>query len=208
MARVTGPVCRYCRRATMKLYLKGDKCFTDKCPVSRRSYPPGEHGRRFSKETEYRLRLREKQKARRVYGILETQFRNYYALAARRKGVTGEHLLQLLESRLDNVVYRAGLAGSRAEARQLVSHGHFAVNGRRADIPSFRVKKDDVVTLSGHGKKLGSLKEMVEKASQGELPGWLDVDFKKVQIKVKDLPSRDQITTELREQLIVEFYSK
>lgn len=192
----------------MKLYLKGEKCFTDKCPVSRRSYPPGEHGRRFIKETEYSVRLQEKQKARQMYGILETQFRNYYHRAAKKRGVTGENLLQLLETRLDNVIYRIGLGTSRSEARQLVCHGHIAVNGKRVDIPSYRVRKGDVVSLTVKGKKLAKLKEIIESASQAETPSWLDVDFKKVQAKVKDLPVREDMATDLKEQLIVEFYSK
>lgn len=192
------------------MYLKGEKCFTDKCPVSRRTYPPGEHGRRFVKETEYSVRLQEKQKARRVYGILETQFRNYYHLAARKKGVTGENLLRLLETRLDNVVYRIGLGASRTEARQLVAHGHIAVNGKRVDIPSYGVRKGDIIGLTEKGKKLAKLKEIIASASQAETPSWLDVDFKKVQVKVKvkDLPVREDIATDLKEQLIVEFYSK
>lgn len=192
----------------MKLYLKGEKCFTDKCPVSRRTYPPGEHGRRFVKETGYSVRLQEKQKARRMYGILERQFRNYYHLATKKKGVTGEHLLRLLETRLDNVVYRIGLGASRSEARQLVCHGHIAVNGKRVDIASYRVGKGDVISLTEKGKKLAKLKEIIESASQTEAPSWLDVDFKKVQAKVKDLPAREDIATDLKEQLIVEFYSK
>lgn len=192
----------------MKLYLKGEKCFSDKCPVSRRTYAPGEHGRRFTKETEYSVRLKEKQKARRIYGILETQFHNYYSLAARERGVTGENLLRMLETRLDNVVYRLGLGASRSEARQLVSHGHIAVNGKRVDIPSYRVRKSDVISLTERGKKRANLKEVIERASQGEFPSWLDVDFKKVRAKVKDLPVRGDIVTDLKEQLIVEFYSK
>ncbi|MFZ3063490.1 MAG: 30S ribosomal protein S4 [Actinomycetota bacterium] len=208
MARVTGSVCRYCRRAMMKLYLKGEKCFTDKCPVSRRMYPPGEHGRRYVKESEYSLRLHEKQKARRMYGILEGQFRNYYELAARQKGVTGENLLRLLETRLDNVVYRLGLGRSRSEARQLVGHGQMAVNGKRVDIPSFRVKQGDVISLTSRGGKLERIKESAALASQGEVPAWLEMDFEKIKAKVKEMPAREDIVMDLSEQLIVEFYSK
>jgi small subunit ribosomal protein S4 len=192
----------------MKLYLKGEKCFTDKCPVSRRTYPPGEHGRRYVKETEYSLRLQEKQKARRIYGILEGQFRNYYELAARQRGVTGENLLRLLETRLDNVVHRLGLGRSRSEARQLVLHGHIAVNGRRVDIPSYCVKKGDAINLTPKGKKLERIKESAALASQGEVPTWLEIDFEKLKAKVKELPAREDIITDLSEQLIVEFYSK
>lgn len=208
MARVTGSVCRYCRRAMMKLYLKGEKCFTDKCPVSRRTYPPGEHGRRYVKESEYSLRLHEKQKARRMYGILEGQFRNYYELAARQKGVTGENLLRLLETRLDNVVYRLGLGRSRSEARQLVGHGQIAVNGKRVDIPSYRVKKGDVVGLTSRGGKLERIRESAALASEGEVPAWLEIDFEKIKAKVKEIPAREDIVIDLSEQLIVEFYSK
>lgn len=202
MARVTGTVCRFCRRATVKLYLKGDKCFSEKCPVSKRSYPPGEHGRRFTKETEYSVRLKEKQKAKRMYGMLEKQFRSYYDKAARQKGVTGENLLRLLETRLDNIVYRMNLAPSRREARQLVSHGHIAVNGRRVDIPSFIVKTGDVIELTARGVK--AFKEREE--SEGEIPTWLDVKNRKA--TVKELPKREDIPVDLKEQLIVEFYSK
>lgn len=204
MARITGTVCRYCRRATVKLYLKGDKCFSEKCPVSKRSYPPGEHGRRFTKETEYSVRLKEKQKAKRIYGVLEKQFRNYYDKAARQKGMTGENLLRLLERRLDNVVYRLGLAPSRREARQFVSHGHFAVNGRRVDIPSFLVKKGDVVGLTTRGAKAFKERELAE----AEVPVWLDINKKAMKAQVKEMPNREDIPIDLREQLIVEFYSK
>lgn len=192
----------------MKLYLKGEKCFTDKCPVSRRAYPPGEHGRRYVKETEYSLRLQEKQKARRMYGILEGQFRNYYELAARQKGITGENLLRLLETRLDNVVYRLGLGRSRSEARQLVKHGHIAVNGRKVDIPSYRVKKEDIISLTPKSEKLDRIKESAALASQGEIPIWMEMNFEKLKAKIKELPTREDMITDLREQLIVEFYSK
>jgi small subunit ribosomal protein S4 len=192
----------------MKLYLKGEKCFTDKCPVLRRAYPPGEHGRRYVKETEYSLRLQEKQKARRIYSILEGQFRNYYELAARQKGITGENLLRLLETRLDNVVYRLGLGRSRSEARQLVKHGHIAVNGRKVDIPSYRVKKEDIISLTPKSEKLDRIKESAALASQGEIPIWMEMNFEKLKAKIKELPTREDMITDLREQLIVEFYSK
>lgn len=204
MARTTGTVCRFCRRATVKLYLKGDKCLSEKCPVSKRSYPPGEHGRRFTKETEYSVRLKEKQKARRIYGIMEKQFRLYYAKAARQKGVTGENLLRILETRLDNVIYRLNLVSSRREARQLVNHGHVAVNGRRVDIPSYLVRKDDEIALTASGSAM--YKERA--VGEGEVPVWLDLNEKTMRAKVKEMPSRQDIPVDLKEQLIVEFYSK
>ncbi len=204
MARITGTVCRFCRRAGVKLYLKGDKCISEKCPVSRRSYPPGEHGRRFTKETEYSVRLKEKQKARRIYGIMEKQFRIYYAKAARQRGVTGENLLRMLETRLDNVIYRLNLVSSRREARQMVSHGHVAVNGRRVDIPSYLVKKGDEITLTARGTNM--FKERA--VGEGELPLWLDLNEKTMKAKIKEIPNREDIPVDLKEQLIVEFYSK
>ncbi len=204
MGRATGAVCRYCRQVKTKLYLKGEKCFSEKCPVSKRSYRPGEHGRRFSKDTEYSVRLKEKQKARRMYGVMEKQFRTYYSKAARQKGITGENLLRLLESRLDNVIYRLNLASSRRESRQLVSHGHIAVNGRRVNIPSFRVKKGDVVGLTDHGAKIFKDREIQD----GEITAWLDINKKTYEAKVLELPRREDIPVDLQEQLIVEFYSK
>ncbi len=208
MARVTGSVCRFCRRAGAKLYLKGDKCMSDKCAVSRRSYPPGQHGRRYVKETEYSVRLREKQKAKQIYGVLEKQFRNYYAKAAQEKGVTGDNLLRMLESRLDNVVYRLSLAPARREARQMVTHGLFAVNGRRVDIPSYMVRQGDEISLTTAGQKVFKAKEQAGQAIEGEIAPWLDLNVKALKAKVKNLPSRDEIPVDLKEQLIVEFYSK
>lgn len=208
MARITGSVCRFCRRAGTKLFLKGDKCMSEKCPVSRRSYPPGEHGRRYIKETEYSVRLHEKQKAKSIYGVLEKQFRNYYAKAAQHKGVTGEKLLQMLESRLDNVIYRLNLAPARREARQMVSHGLFAVNGRRVDIPSFMVSEGDEITLTPAGVRVFKAKQEAGIGFEGEIAPWLDFDPKKIKAKVKNLPTREEIPVELNEQLIVEFYSK
>lgn len=208
MARVTGSVCRFCRRAGTKLFLKGDKCVSDKCAVSKRSYPPGEHGRRYIKETEYSVRLREKQKAKHIYGILEKQFRNYYAKAAREKGVTGDNLLRMLESRLDNVVYRLGLAPARREARQMVSHGLFAVNGRRVDVPSYLVRQGDEVSLTTAGQKVYKAKEQAGQAIEGEVASWLDFNVKSIKAKVKSLPTREEIPVDIKEQLIVEFYSK
>lgn len=205
MARYTGPVCKLCRRETQKLFLKGDKCLTDKCPVERRPYPPGEHGRGRRKESEYYMQLREKQKAKRIYGVLEKQFANYYKLATKRKGVTGENLLQILETRLDNTVYRIGLAPSRTEARQEVRHGHIAVNGRRVDIPSFRVKPGDVVTAV---EGIARIKEAAESANKAAIPSWLEVDLANLSAKVTGVPSRDDIDIPVQEKMIVELYSK
>lgn len=208
MARVTGSVCRFCRRAGTKLFLKGDKCVSDKCPVSKRSYPPGEHGRRYVKETEYSVRLREKQKAKQIYGVLEKQFRNYYAKAARAKGVTGDNLLRMLESRLDNVVYRLGLAPARREARQMVTHGLFAVNDRRVDVPSYLVSQGDEISLTTAGQKVFKAKEQAGQAIEGEVAPWLELNVKSITAKVKSLPTREEIPVDIKEQLIVEFYSK
>ncbi|MCL5292238.1 MAG: 30S ribosomal protein S4 [Actinobacteria bacterium] len=205
MARYTGPVCKLCRRAQMKLFLKGDKCLTEKCPVERRPYPPGEHGRRRSKESEYYVMLREKQKARQIYGILEKQFRNYYEVASKQKGITGENLLRLLETRLDNVVYRMGLAFSRPEARQLVRHGHFEVNGHRVDIPSYQVATGDVIKARGD---LARIKEAAESSTKAEVPAWLEVDYEKLSGRVLKTLERDDIDEPVKETLIVELYSK
>lgn len=208
MARYTDAVCKQCRRETEKLFLKGERCLTDKCAIERRAYPPGEHGRKRIKESEYLVQLRAKQKAKHIYGILEKQFKNYYQVAAQKKGKTGEVLLQLLETRLDNVVYRLGFAASRKEARQLVRHGHFAVNERRVNIPSFRVKPGNGVSLSEKGQKVAKIKESTESISKAQLPAWLEVDYEKMTGKVLDIPERDQIDTSIQEQLIVELYSK
>lgn len=205
MARYTGPVCKLCRREAQKLFLKGDKCLTDKCPVERRPYPPGEHGRGRRKESEYYMQLREKQKAKRIYGVLEKQFRNYYELATKAKGITGERLLQILESRLDNVIYRIGFAPSRAEARQEVRHGHIAINGRRVDIPSFRVKPGDIVSTLGD---IARIKDAAESANKAAVPSWLEVDHASLTAKVLDIPSREDIDIPVQEKMIVELYSK
>jgi small subunit ribosomal protein S4 len=206
MARDTGPKCKQCRREGMKLFLKGERCVTEKCAVERRSYPPGEHGRGRIKQSEYLLQLREKQKARRYYGLLETQFRNYYEKATRQGGVTGDNLLRALETRLDNVVYRLGFAASRAQARQLVRHGHFSVNGRRVNIPSFQVKPDFVITL-----KAGSSAEQVIRDATdltAAVAPWLQADHEGLTGKVLKWPEREEIDTPVQEQLIVELYSK
>src|SRR6478752_7973267 len=208
MARYTGPVCRLCRRERMKLYLKGAKCDTMKCPIERRPYPPGDHGRsRRQQGSEYLTQLREKQKARRIYGLLEKQFANLYKEATRQQGVTGENLLRLLETRLDNVSFRAGWGSSRAQARQFVRHGHVLVNGRRVTIPSYQVRKGDVVEMSAKAQKMIVLRHNIDTIDRA-VPMWLEVtadDFKAV---VRDLPLRDQIDVPVREQLIVELYSK
>lgn len=208
MARYTGADCRQCRREGIKLFLKGDRCYTDKCGIERRPYPPGQAGKKRPRDSEYRVQLREKQKAKRIYGLLEKQFRNYYKLASRMPGITGENLLRLLESRLDNVVYRLGFAASRDEARQMVRHGHFLVDGRRVDIPSFRVRPGHVVAVTDKSKDLTVLKAAMISSSKIEIPGWLEVDVEKLTGKILSLPNREQIDAPVREQLIVELYSK
>ncbi|MBW3661922.1 MAG: 30S ribosomal protein S4 [Actinobacteria bacterium] len=208
MARYTGPDCRLCRRERQKLYLKGTKCDSAKCPIERRPYPPGEHGRGRIKESEYLLQLREKQKARRIYGVLEKQFRNYYEEANRRTGLTGETLLQLLEMRLDNVVYRGGLARSRDEARQLVRHRHVAVNGRTVSIPSYRVRPEDVITFREKSRNITQVIGSLEIFGRHPVPDWLSTDTEARQITVRSLPARQMIDVPVQEQLIVELYSK
>ena len=207
MARYTGPVCRLCRREKMKLFLKGPKCDSMKCPIERRPYPPGEHGRGRIRESEYLLQLREKQKARRIYGVLEKQFRNVYAEANRQGGITGENLLRMLEQRLDNVVYRAGWAASRAQARQFVRHGHVNVNGRRVTIPSYQVRKGDVVTLRDKSRTMIVVRHNLDTLDR-QVPGWLETGEGGLAVTVRDLPRREHIDVPVREQLIVELYSK
>ena len=207
MARYTGPVCRLCRRERMKLYLKGAKCDSMKCPIERRPYPPGEHGRGRIRESEYLLQLREKQKARRIYGLMEKQFRRVYAEANRRPGVTGENLLQMLELRLDNVSYRAGWGASRAQARQFVRHGHVDVNGKRLNIPSYRVRKGDVVSLGDKGRGMIVIRHNLDTIDRRK-PAWMEVGDDGFQVTVLELPVRAQIDVPVREQLIVELYSK
>jgi small subunit ribosomal protein S4 len=208
MARYTGPDCKRCRREKTKLFLKGAKCDSPKCPIEIRPYPPGEHGRNRPKENDYLLQLRETQKAKRIYGVLEKQFANYYEQATRTRGRTGEALLQLLESRLDNVVYRAGFAKSRDMARQLVRHGHVLVNAHKVDIPSYRVKEADIIEIAAKSQELTPF--VVAKAEAGErpVPAWLEVIPDKMRILVHTLPVRAQIDTLVQEQLIVEYYSK
>jgi len=207
MARYTGPVCRLCRREGQKLYLKGDKCYTDKCPVSKRNFPPGQHGQSRKKVTEYGLQLREKQKVRRFYGIQESQMRKYFDMADRMQGITGENLLRLLELRLDNVVYRMGFAASRAEARQLVTHGHFVVNGRKMDIPSSILKVGDVIEVKSRSKNSPKFKEAVEN-HRGNTVGWLDVATEEMKGRIVTEPTREDIDIPIEEHLIVELYSK
>ncbi|MFG1698063.1 30S ribosomal protein S4 [Nonomuraea sp. NPDC049309] len=208
MARYTGADCKLCRREKTKLFLKGSKCESAKCPIEIRPYPPGEHGRGRPKESEYQLQLREKQKTRRIYGVLEKQFHNYYEEAASRSGKSGEVLLQILESRLDNVVYRAGFAQSRDAARQQVRHGHFLVNGKKVDIPSYRVREHDIIEVRENKRNL--MPYEVARATAGErtVPAWLGVVPDKLRILVHQLPVRQQIDTQVQEQLIVEYYSK
>lgn len=201
MARYTGPTHKLCRRARQPL------CQSKKCAVDRRAYPPGEHGRGRIRETDYQIQLREKQKLRAMYGVLERQFRRYYREAARQKGITGENLLRILESRLDNVVYRSGFAQTRPQARQLVNHGHFEVNGTKVDIPSYQVRAGDVVTLRERSMNLIVVEHSVGTVTH-TLPEWLDIDVDARKIVVQDIPNRAQIDTQIREQLIVEFYSK
>ena len=207
MARYTGPSCRLCRREGEKLYLKGDRCYTDKCAIGKRSYAPGQHGTSRKKLSNYGLQLREKQKAKRFYGLLESQFRKYFEMADRRSGITGENLLSILESRLDNTVFRMGFATSRKEARQLVTHGHFTINGKKVDIPSYLVNVGEVIAVKEKSKSSEKFKAIAE-GFKGNAPQWLTVDAEKLEGKVVALPSRDDIDLPIAENLIVELYSK
>ena len=208
MARYTGPVCRLCRREKMKLFLKGPKCDSMKCPIERRPYPPGEHGRdRVRQGSEYLAQLREKQKARRIYGVLEKQFVNIYEQATHQSGITGENLLRMLELRLDNVAYRAGWGASRAQARQLVRHGHVQVNGKRVTIPSYRVRQGDVVALAERSRQFIIIRHNVDTLDR-QVPPWLEAEAGGLQVTVRSLPMREQIDVPVREQLIIELYSK
>lgn len=209
MARYIGPVCRLCRREGIKLFLKGERCYTDKCAIERRSYPPGQHGQgRGKKGTEYSLQLREKQKLKRIYGMLEGQFRRFFAMAERKRGITGENLLLLLERRLDNMVYRMGFATSRAEARQLVRHGHFLVNGRRVNIPSYLVRPGDEIQVRETSRNVARIQEALDLMQRRGVPEWLEVNRDTFTGRVKTLPTRAQLTLPINEQLIVELYSK
>jgi small subunit ribosomal protein S4 len=207
MARYTGPVCRLCRREGMKLFLKGERCYTDKCAIEKRNFPPGQHGKtRKAKLAGYGVQLREKQKVKRIYGVLEDQFRRYFESADRTRGITGETLLQLLERRFDNVIYRLGLATSRAQARQLVRHGHFLVNGKKVDIPSYSLRAGDIVTVKSASAKNATILHAMEEVKGRGVPAWLTFDGDAG--KVMSLPTREQINLPVQEQLIVELYSK
>lgn len=208
MARYTGPVCRLCRREGQKLYLKGERCYTDKCSVGRRSYAPGQHGQGRKKVSEYGLQLRAKQATRRYYGVLESQFRHYYELAEKREGKTGEQLLAILETRLDNVVYRLGFASSRKEARQLVLHNHFSVNGKKVNIPSYLVSVGDVITINEKSRESSKIKAVIEANASHPAPKWLEVNREQMQGKVISEPTREDIDLAVEETLIVELYSK
>ncbi|HEY3998646.1 MAG TPA: 30S ribosomal protein S4 [Candidatus Xenobia bacterium] len=220
MARYTGPVCRLCRRETEKLFLKGDRCFSTKCAVERRNYPPGQHGQGRKKVSQYAIQLRQKQKLRRIYGVSEKQFHRYFEKAAHIKGATGEAFLKLLERRLDNVVHRLGFGASRAQARQMICHGHINVNGRKVDIPSFLVKANDLISLKEKNKEssdknaaayknfVGGLGARLEQVMSRGLPAWLELDAAARQGKVLHIPGREEIPTQVNEQLVVEFYSR
>ena len=210
MARYTDSVCRLCRREGMKIFLKGERCFTDKCAIEKKAYPPGQHGlsRARGKLSEYGIQLREKQKVKRIYGVLEKQFRIYFKKADRQKGKTGENLLVLLERRLDNSVFRSGFARSRAEARQLVKHSHILVNGKKNNIPSALLGKDDVISLREKSKNIASVKESLEASIRKGTPSWIEVDQEKVSSRLANLPEREQLTMPIQEQLIVELYSR
>ena len=208
MARYTGAVCRLCRREGKKFFLKGERCYSEKCSIGIRAYAPGQHGQGRKKSSEYGLQLRAKQTARRFYGVQEGQFHHYFEIAERKPGITGHNLLKILESRLDNVVYRVGFASSRAEARQLVGHGHFEVNGRRVDIASYLLKAGDVIAICEKARGLDKIKAVIEANSARPIPEWIDLDREALTAKVIVLPNRDQIDAPVEEQLIVELYSK
>jgi small subunit ribosomal protein S4 len=208
MAVYSGPVCRLCRRDSVKLFLKGERCYTSKCAIEKRKYPPGQHGQRQRKLADYGVQLREKQKIKRIYRVLERQFRNYFKEAVRRKGVTGEILLQLLELRLDNVCYRLGFGLSRRQARQLVNHGHFAVNGKKVNIPSYQLRPGDTVEVVEGSKEAGAIVEAVRSTGGRRTPVWLTVDPAAMTGRVVSVPTRDQIDTQVNEALVVEFYSR
>ena len=208
MARYKESVCRLCRREGAKLFLKGDRCYSDKCAVERRPYPPGQHGTRRIKQSDYGIQLREKQKARRIYGVMEGQFRNYFKIADRQKGVTGENLIVLLERRLDNTVFRLGFAGSRADARQLVRHGHVAVNGRKVNIPSYLLRPGDVIEIREKSRTSTRVQEALVSAERKSTPTWLELEAPKFKGMFKNYPTRDEVALPVNEQLIVELYSK
>ena len=208
MARYVGSQCRLCRAENLKLFLKGDRCYSDKCAIDRRSYPPGQHGKSRREFSEYGNQLREKQKVKRIYGVLEAQFRTYFEKAERKKGITGENLLVFLERRLDSVIYRLGFANSRNEARQLVRHSHFLVNGKRVNIPSYPIKPGDAIQLRDKSKNISGISEALESVARRGIPQWLELDKTNLRGTVKSLPSREDVTMPIEEQLIVELYSK
>ncbi len=208
MAVYRGPKCRLCRREGVKLFLKGEKCYSVKCPLERRKYPPGQHGQVQRKLQDYGLQLREKQKIKRIYFVLERQFRNYFREAERLPGLTGENLLRLLETRLDNVVYRLGFAPNRRMARQLVNHGHFLVNGRKVNIPSYRVRPGDVIEVRERSRNIAPMRSLPQNLAHRRVPEWLEMDMENLRGRVLSLPTRDQIDTDVQEQLVVEFYSR
>ena len=208
MARYIGPVCRLCRREGLKLFLKGERCYTDKCAIERRAYPPGIHGQGHRKLSDYGVQLREKQKVKRMYGLVENQFRRYYKMASQMKGITGENLISLLERRLDNVVYRAGFACNRTEARLLIRHGHFTVNGRKATIASIQVRAGSVVAVREKSKKMLRVQDALQGVDRRGMPVWLEVDRDGLSAQVKTLPVRGDVTAQISEHLIVELYSK
>jgi len=209
LARYTGAVCRHCRREKLKLFLKGDRCYSDKCAFERRAFPPGQHGQaRVRKVSDYAIQLREKQKVRRIYGMMEGQFRHFFEKAERAKGVAGENLLVFLERRLDNVVYRMGFASSRSQARQIVRHNHMLVNDKMVNVPSFLVKEGDVLTVKEKSRKIETINDSLEAVVRRGLPTWIELDKDNYKAKVKALPSREEITMPIHEQLIVELYSK
>ncbi len=208
MARYREALCRLCRRESEKLFLKGDRCYTEKCAVERRKYPPGQHGQRRKKMSDYALQLREKQKAKETYGVLEKQFKRYYFMAEKKAGMTGSNLLQFLELRLDNIVYRLGFASNRRQARQLVLHGHFTVNDKRVNIPSYLVKTDEIIGIKESSKKMVVIEENISKIEHKGMPAWVEVDASNFKGKILHYPSRDEIELPVQEQLIIELYSK
>ena len=208
MARYRDAVCKLCRREGMKLFLKGDRCFSNKCAIEKRNYVPGDHGQRRTKLSAYGIQLREKQKMRRIYGVLETQFRKYFRLAERQKGITGENLVRILEQRLDNVVHRFGFAASRAQARILISHGHFLVNGRKVDIPSYMVRPGETIEVRPKSREMLAIKAALEGAKKRPLPSWLELDATNMKGTVRSIPSSEETTIPVDEQLIVALYSK
>lgn len=208
MARYIGPVCRLCRRENQKLFLKGDRCFSEKCSFERRGYPPGQHGQGRVKFSEYGLQLREKQKIKRIYGLMEKQFRNLFEQAEQMKGVTGDNLIRMLETRLDNVLYRVGFANSRTEARHLLRHGHFLINGRRLDIPSYRVKKGDTIEVRAKSHSMARIAGALEAVKRREIPQWVELEATQMKARIRDLPAREDVTAPMEERLVVELYSK